>query len=42
MKTPKHIVKSIRPGSIAEEFELEQGDALLQIINSTSSEFLLI
>ena len=31
MKTPKHIVKSIRPGSIAEEFELEQGDALLQI-----------
>ncbi len=33
MKTTEHIIKSIEPGSIAEELEVEAGDVLLAINN---------
>ena len=31
MKKAEHIIKSVEPGSIAEELEMEPGDVLLQI-----------
>ena len=31
MKKSEHIIKSVEPGSIAEELEMEPGDVLLQI-----------
>ncbi len=33
MKKTEHIVKSVEPGSIAEELEIEPGDVLLTINN---------
>ena len=34
MKEKKHIIQSVTPGSIAEELELEAGDAVLAVNDS--------
>jgi C-terminal processing protease CtpA/Prc len=42
MKKKEHIVKTIKPGSIAEELEITPGDKVLAIDNTEIEDILII